>query len=563
VSTARAIRQHWVLDAVQDPLFIIAAPLLSLGVALWLVNAYGIERGGALVITAHVVLTVAHHMPTFIRIYGDRELFARYRWSFLLGPAVPLAFALGLSIYLGARRLPIEFLLSLYLLLALWDPWHFLRQHFGFMRIYDRGNAAPPRLASAMDWWICVAWFAFAMAASADWLPGLLEDLYRSAGLPLLLWLPAGLLPALATLFGALAAAMTLVYAGYLAWCWRRGYFVSAAKLALLVCTFGVMLLTYTPNAWIQALAPGWSFALGFATVGIVHMTQYLAIVWRYDRRLAQQQRARPGVFTWLHGRRSAVGVLAVALLYTAFCLAYGDVLTTRPESRWLLALVLSVGFTSTLMHYYFDGFIWKVRHRENRAALGLADTATPADAGESWGQAAQAAGPGAMLRRQCLYFGAPLALLVAGAVGTWHTDRTPYPQLMLAAQHAAQQGHMGAAAAAARFAHARMAAELPVVRRMAELQPSAARKAELAFLVFNAAMYDEQVLPALAGEPDSAEHARRFAAAVAEAAELLEQALAAGGPLQHPGRESFTRDDAQRVLASWRGRLAGGAQVG
>jgi hypothetical protein len=563
VSSARAIRQHWVLDAVQDPLLIIAAPLLTLAAALWLVSRYGIERGGALVITAHVVLTVAHHLPTFIRIYGDRELFARYRWSFVLGPVVPLAFALGLSAYLGARRLPIEYLLSLYLLLALWDPWHFLRQHFGFMRIYDRGNAAPVRLAASMDWWICVAWFAFAMAASAQWLPGLLEDLYRSAGLPLVLWVPPGVLPALTSVFGALAAGMTIVYAAYLIWCRRRGFFVSPAKLALLVCTFGVMMLTYTPNAWMQSLAPGWTFALGFATVGIVHMTQYLAIVWRYDRRLALQRRARAGLFAWLHARRTAVGVIAVALLYTASCLAYGDVLTTRPENRWLLALVLSVGFTSTLMHYYFDGFIWKVRHRENRAALGLEDPAAPAPAVESWGEATRAVRPGVMLGRQLLYFGVPLALLTAGALATWRTDRTPYLQLMLTAQHAAQDGHMQAAAAAARLADARMAAELPVVRRMAELQPTAARKAELAFLVFNKAMYDEQVLPALGGEPDSAERAGRFALGVAEATALLEQALTAGGPLEHPGRERFTRADAETVLASWRARLRDGAQVG
>jgi hypothetical protein len=558
VSTARLIRQHWVLDAVQDPLFIIAAPLLSLGVALWLVNAYGIERGGALVITAHVVLTVAHHLPTFIRIYGDRELFARYRWSFVLGPVVPLAFALGLTAYLGANRLPIEYLLSLYLLLAVWDPWHFLRQHFGFMRIYDRGNAAPVRLAASMDWWISVAWFAFAMAASAQWLPALLEDLYRSAGIPLVLWVSPRLLNGLATLFGAAAAATTLVYAGYLLWCRHRGFFVSPAKLALLACTFGVMMLTYTPNAWMQALAPGWTFALGFATVGIVHMTQYLAIVWRYDRRLAEQQRARPGLFAWLHGRRTAAGALVVAVLYTGFCLAYGDVLTTRPGNRWLLALVLSVGFTSTLMHYYFDGFIWKVRHRENRAALGLADETAPA---QSWGRAAQATGPAAMLGRQLLYFGVPLALLTAGALTTWRADRTPYVQLMLAGQHAAQEGHMAAAAAAARLADVRMTAELPVVRRMAELQPTAARKAELAFLVFNKAMYDEQVLPALAGMPDSAARTGRFAAAVAEAADLLEQALVDGGPIQHPGRERFTREEAQMVLGSWRARLV--AQVG
>jgi hypothetical protein len=315
-----------------------------------------------------------------------------------------------------------------------------------------------------------------------------------------------------------------------------------------------------------QSLAPGWSFQLGFATVGIVHMTQYLAIVWRYDRRLAQQQRARSGVFAWLHGRRSRLGVLLAAAAYAGFCVAYGDLLTTRPENGWLLSLVLAAGFTSTLMHYYFDGFIWKVRHRENREALGLAPGPAPsaaAGAGVSWGAATQAAGPGVMLRRQLLYFGLPLALLTAGALATWSTDRTSYAQLMLAAQHAADQGHYEAAADAARFAAARMSAELPVVRRMAEWQPTAARRAELAFLVYNQAMYEEQVLPALAGAPQDASRTRRFAERVAEAAHLLERALASEGALAHPGREHFSREDAQAVLSSWRLRLERVAQVG
>ena len=66
--------------------------MLSLLLALLAIRKLGAERGAALVITAHIVLTVAHHLPTFIRIYGDVELFRRYRWNFLLGPLVPLAY---------------------------------------------------------------------------------------------------------------------------------------------------------------------------------------------------------------------------------------------------------------------------------------------------------------------------------------------------------------------------------------------------------------------------------------------------------------------------------------
>lgn len=544
-------RQNWVLTPAQDLLLIIAAPLLSLLLALLAMRRYGAERGAALIITAHVVLTVAHHLPTFIRIYGDVDLFRRYRWSFVLGPVVPLAFVGAMLVYIDARGYPVEYILYLYIFLALWDPWHFLRQHFGFTRIYDRNNAAPVRLASNMDWWLCASWFVHIMAASGAWLPGLLEDLYRNARIPLLLYVPPGLLEGARTATGALAIAMTLLYAGYLAWCRARGYYVSPAKLALLACTFGVMYLTYTPNEWILALAPAWGFKVGFATVGIVHMTQYLAIVWRYDRRLAQGPRARRGWFTWLHSRRTRWGVVLAALGYALFCVAYGDVLTTAHDSRLLMSVLLAIGFTSTLMHYYFDGFIWKVRHQQNREALGLPTS------GQSWWAAARGstAAPW-MLLRQLAYFGVPLGLLTLGALQAWSADRTPYTQYMLQAQSLGQRGRGDEAAIAGRLAYARMAEELPPLRQLVALQPTSAREAEYAFLVYNHALYRCVVLPALEGRTPSTPERRDHALRVAEAARWLSSAIARGGPLAHAGRDDLTAGQARRVLASWERQL-------
>ncbi len=98
-------------------------------------------------------------------------------------------------------------------------------------------------------------------------------------------------------------------------------------------------------------------------------MTQYLAIVWRYNRRLGQMPgRARPGLFARLHAR----GGWFVALFYVLVCLAYGEIITTVHDNRWLMSVLLAIGFTSTLMHYYFDGFIWKLRHKQNREGLAL-----------------------------------------------------------------------------------------------------------------------------------------------------------------------------------------------
>ena len=54
------------------------------------------------------------------------------------------------------------------------------------------------------------------------------------------------------------------------------------------------MYVAYTPNALILGMESQWSFKVGFAVIGVVHMTQYLAIVWRYNRSLTKREgRAR------------------------------------------------------------------------------------------------------------------------------------------------------------------------------------------------------------------------------------------------------------------------------
>jgi len=554
VSAARGrTRQNWVLDPVQDTLFIIAAPLIALALALLAMQHYGAAKGAALVITVHIVLTVAHHMPTFIRIYGDVDLFRRFKWSFVLGPVIPLIFSAVVLVYLNIHQYPVEYFLYLYIFLSLWDPWHFLRQHFGFMRIYDRHNLAPRKLASNMDWLICGVWFLHIMIASVDWIPGLLEDLYRSAHVPLLLIFPEGLIGFLQSVSWWAAVLATMAYVCYLAWCVRRGFYISPAKLALLLCTFGVMYFTYTPNAWMAQLVPEWSFKVGFATVGIVHMTQYLAIVWRYDRRIAQQGLARSGWFSWLHARTTGWSLAFAAGLYVIFCVAYGDLITTQFDNRWIMSSLLAVGFTSTLMHYYFDGFIWRMRHSQNSAALGPQnDVATD----RSWWDAVAALSPLKVLSRQLIYFGVPMAVLTWGAMQVWQGSGQSYIQQMYRAQALSQQGDYQTAAEMARAAYGSMQAEMPLAEKLAEIKPTSANEAQLAFLVYNESLYRNQIMPALDGINPSPMQVQNHVENIRLAIELLESALQKSTSLAHPGREHLSRADAEAIAMSWRRQL-------
>jgi hypothetical protein len=92
-----------------------------------------------------VFLDSPHFFGTFSRTYLDKREFQQRRtlltWSllwFLAGPAMILLgyglFELGVSGY----QLPWTLLL---IFLGLWAYWHVVRQHDGFMRLYQKKNA--------------------------------------------------------------------------------------------------------------------------------------------------------------------------------------------------------------------------------------------------------------------------------------------------------------------------------------------------------------------------------------------------------------------------------------
>jgi hypothetical protein len=552
-STASA-PQAWILSPAQDALFVVAAPLIVLIAAIAAFTWVGAAEATASILLLHVVLTVAHHLPTFIRVYGDTDLFQRFKWTFLLAPVFPLGFAAAALWYLNANDYPVENALYLWVLLALWDPWHFLMQHYGFTRLYDRNNAAPRKLAARMDLALSTTWFVFIMLASGEWLADVLEDLYLTADLPLAALVPATVFHGLSELAFAATVVATIAYGVYIGWCRQNGYHISRVKLALFVSMFSVMFVAYTPNALILSLAPGWTFAAGFAVIGVVHMTQYLAIVWRYNRSLAAQpDRARRGVFSTLHRR----GGWLVGGAYVVLCLAYGGALTSQHDSRFLMSVLIALGFASTLLHYYFDGFIWKLKHRQNRENLGASQAgAEPAAASTSWWTLVPERSPLRVLARQALYFGVPLAVVSAGALAVLEGPGANYVGYMLRGGVLYQQGQEQQALEQARTALASMEWQLPLAQRLAEMQPTAAREAKLAFLLYNRSQYREVLIPTLTGSDIGAESLARHRASVAEAARLLERALGRGGSIGHSGREEMRREDAYRTLTSWQKEL-------
>jgi tetratricopeptide (TPR) repeat protein len=76
-----------------------------------------------------------------------------------------------------------------------------------------------------------------------------------------------------------------------------------------------------------------------------------------------------------------------MVLLYLGLITAYGAIAFVGPLvlDGTVNRIFYGILFTSTILHYYYDGFIWKVRETTNQASLGLSQSASSTPARPMW----------------------------------------------------------------------------------------------------------------------------------------------------------------------------------
>ncbi len=108
-----------------DLILIVGAPAIILP-ALWIAQSR--FRPEQIYLFVASFGAIGHHLPGMMRAYGDRILFDRFKYRFLLTPLV-----LGATCVLFA----VKELNALVLIAYVWGVWHGLMQTYGFLRIYD------------------------------------------------------------------------------------------------------------------------------------------------------------------------------------------------------------------------------------------------------------------------------------------------------------------------------------------------------------------------------------------------------------------------------------------
>lgn len=346
VPTTVPQRNPWILNRWRDLLFYVGTPLLLIPMFA-LAQARWSAQDIYLFVAAFGAM--GHHLPGMIRAYGDRALFERFRWRFILAPI----FLLGVCVFFyfsDAKANPVI------LIVFLWGVWHGMMQTYGFCRIYDAKMASFAAINRRLDFATCGIWFAAAVLLSPQRMTDTLDAFYESGG-P---FIAPGTLHVLQQTVWFAAIGVSILFLANFVRMWVQGQRQSPVKLALLVTS--ISFWWYCNNGVTNILA-------GIALFEVFHDTQYLSLVWIYNRNRVEKDNSIGGFMRFVFRRSGSLIGLYVGLVF-----AYGSIgyFTSHLSMETVKNVLTGVVAASGLLHFYYDGFIWKVREKSTRESLGL-----------------------------------------------------------------------------------------------------------------------------------------------------------------------------------------------
>ena len=250
---------------------------------------------------------------------------------------------------------------------VMWNLWHVFMQKFGILRLYMAKDPAPVerKTAAWVDKYFVLCWFPLYFSY--------LGPTYKATILgkgQVIAPFTSVIIQFMEQHRAWLLAPSALVAAGgvgvWLWYDWRAHKFQNHARLSAATGT----LMISTALFWADPLK-------AFIAFGFSHAIEYITFVWAFQRRRYRQLQARPSLMqrllqhpkTWyalLISTFATIGILQV--------LGGRTILTdVRPIDFFGITLrgwILYYAVYQSLVHFYLDGFLWKMRKPEVRANI-------------------------------------------------------------------------------------------------------------------------------------------------------------------------------------------------
>ncbi len=346
VSAVIPKRNVWILDSWRDLILYVGTPLLIIPLFMAAQARWSAQE---IYLFVAAFGAMGHHLPGMIRAYGDRALFERFRWRFILAPIFLLTVCVGFYFW-DIKTNPVV------LIVFVWGVWHGMMQTYGFGRIYDAKIGSFAVATRRLDFAGCAIWFAAGVILSPARMTDTLEGFY-GCGLP---FIPRSAIQGLQLTLLFLAIAVSLLWLANYIRMWMAGTRQNPVKLALFVTS--IAFWWYCNNGVTNILA-------GIALFEVFHDVQYLSLVWIYNRNRVEKDSSIGGFMRFIFRRSGALIGLYVGLVF-----AYGSIgyLNSHIGMDTVTRLLTGVVAASGLLHFYYDGFIWKVREKSTRQSLGL-----------------------------------------------------------------------------------------------------------------------------------------------------------------------------------------------
>lgn len=249
---------------------------------------------------------------------------------------------------------------------ALWNIWHTPAQKVGILRVYNAKSDAPvaQKVPLWVDRWLVLGWFpflaAFLVARERDviltqgrvvkmWLEPIVDGV--SAAAPVLL--PIGVITGLASV------------ANFVWWEWKSSRCRNVPRLSM--------------AAGLTLLSASFLFASPlkvYVAYGFSHAVEYVVFVWAFQRKryavplspmpTLQKVLRHSGLFYGCF-----VGGISAFYVYSEFGRRFGwyDE-PVRIGGVTLGTIIYAWAIWHSFAHFYFDGFLWKMRLPTVRASL-------------------------------------------------------------------------------------------------------------------------------------------------------------------------------------------------
>jgi len=342
--------QPWIGRPFIDIVFILLPPFASLLVIILFPSLFNDESGvpDAGWVVLILLIDVAHVYSTLYRTYFDPQAFRKQRFLLTIIPFI--GFVAGVLVYSIDMSL-------FWRLLAYTAVFHFVRQQYGFMRVYSRKevNARWIRITDKFMVYYAtlypVLYWHLQGPRNFNWfVPG---DFFY--GKP-------GLLLDVATWVYFILLAVWVVKEIYV---WVRDRFVNIPKLAVIA---GTILSWYFGIVYYNG-------DLAFTLLNVVsHGIPYMALVWIYGEKHYSKDKKGSRFLQVVFSRYGLLIFLGLIFLFAFIEEGIWDAAVWRDHQNLFghlsdhsagnqaLSFIVPLLALPQITHYILDGFIWKIR---------------------------------------------------------------------------------------------------------------------------------------------------------------------------------------------------------